>query len=86
MDEVNDQDIDTAGTEADPDSPAAKRLEQAEGPREDAPDSDTQAPGSTGVARGSDHRTLHRREDDQEAAARSPEFTDRPAADREPSC
>ena len=74
-DQPTDQDIDTAGTEADD----TFRERHGNVPR---PPDPTQpppgvAPGIEGVQRGSDHRTLHRAEDDDEAYARSPEFHDR---------
>ena len=74
--EETDQDIDTAGTEADDTFHERHRIEDVapfdptEGPLGVAPDSD-------GPARGSDPRTLHRAEDDDAAFARSPEYHDR---------
>jgi hypothetical protein len=78
----NDQDIDTAGTEADD-----TYRERHDGEQIEAPDA---AQGPLGVApesnerqRGSDHRTLHRAEDDDAAYARSPEYHDRPGSGRD---
>ena len=73
-DQPTDQDIDTAGTEAD------DTFREPQGTLPEPPDP-TQAPlgvapDSEGVQRGSDHRTLHRAEDDGTAYARSPEFHD----------
>ena len=75
MDEPNDQDIDTAGTEAD--ETFAERH-----PRRPNPPDPTQAPSGAAPEtvdeqRGSEPRTLHRAEDDDAAYARSPEFHDR---------
>jgi hypothetical protein len=83
MDGPSDQDIDTAGTEADAESVKA-RTHRAEtrGVEKGEPAAPAQPPGSTGPARGSDPRTLHRREDDDVAEARSPEFNDRSDEDR----
>ena len=75
MDEPNDQDIDTAGTEAD--ETFAERHPQAPTPPDPTGAPLGPAPGSDGEERGSDPRTLHRAEDDEAAYARSPEFHDR---------
>ena len=81
MDEPNDQDIDTAGTEADQ---TYHERHEDEHPR--PPDATKGplgvAPESADERRGSDHRTLHRAEDDDAAYARSPEFHDREPHDR----
>jgi len=85
-----DQDIDTAGTEADDESataagPAARRRGQATPPDAsyaDAPDNEHKPIGP------SDPGSMHRREDDDEARAHSSDFHDaaatvaRPAIDR----
>ena len=85
-----DQDIDTAGTEADAESPtaagpAARRQGRAASPDAsyaDAPDNERPPVGP------SDPASMHRREDDAEARARSSDFHDtaatvgRPAIDR----
>ena len=85
-----DQDIDTAGTEADDQSatatgPAARRKGRAEAPDAryaDAPDNEHRPIGA------SDPASMHRREDDDEAQARSSDFHDtaatvaRPVIDR----
>ena len=85
-----DQDIDTAGTEADDESPtaagpAARRRDRATTPDAsfaDAPENERRPIGP------SDPASMHRREDDAEARARSSDFHDtaatvaRPAIDR----
>jgi hypothetical protein len=85
-----DQDIDTAGTEADDNSatatgPAARRKGQAEAPDAkyaDAPDNEHRPIGA------SDPGSMHRREDDDKAQAHSSDFHDtaatvaRPVIDR----
>ena len=85
-----DQDIDTAGTEADDESPTAagpstRRRGRATAPDAsfaDAPDNEHRPIGP------SDPGSMHRREDDAEAMARSSDFHDtaatvaRPAIDR----
>jgi hypothetical protein len=82
MEHDNDQDIDTAGTEAD-----QTYHERHGGERIEAPDVTEGplgvAPGSQEPQRGSDHRTLHRAEDDDAAYARSPEYHDQPGSGRE---
>jgi hypothetical protein len=74
----SDQDIDTAGTEADPEfAPQARQ-----------PGDPTPAPATTEAAlperaptpRGSEPGTLHRAEDDEAARSRSPEFHDLPGS------
>jgi hypothetical protein len=76
--ENSDQDIDTAGTEAD-----EEFRQRHEGEPIDEVDP-TEAPAGaatpefTPTARGSEPRTLHRGEDDEAAMARSPEFHDVP--------
>jgi hypothetical protein len=70
-DQPTDQDIDTAGTEAD--DTFRERHPEPPDPTQAPPGV---APDSEGVQRGSDHRTLHRAEDDGTAYARSPEFHD----------
>jgi hypothetical protein len=75
----SDQDIDTAGTEADDEF-----RERHEHERVAAYDATTGPLGipedDTGVPRGSDPRTLHRAEDDDVAFERSPEFHDQPVS------
>jgi hypothetical protein len=79
MDQDNDQDIDTAGTEADHSYPERHRGEQVEAP--DVTQGPLGVPSeSDELQRGSDPRTLHRAEDDDAAYARSPEFHDRPGS------
>jgi hypothetical protein len=77
----SDQDIDTAGTEADDEF-----RERHEGDRVAGHDVTTGPlgipPDDTDVPRGSDPRTLHRAEDDDVAFERSPEFHDQPASVR----
>jgi hypothetical protein len=89
-DSSGDQDIDTAGTEADVESataagPAARKRGRATSPDAsyaDAPDNERRPIGAH------DPGTMHRREDDDEAMAHSPDFHDttlgvgRPAIDR----
>ena len=78
--DAGDQDIDTAGTEADDESPSAlppparrsgsprhSAASMADAPENQAPPIGPHAPAS-----------LHRREDDDRARAVSPEFHDRP--------
>lgn len=73
-----DQDIDTAGTEADAESPsgagpAARRPGRANAPDAsfaDAPDNERRPIGAH------DPGSMHRREDDDEAMAHSPDFHD----------
>jgi hypothetical protein len=79
----SDQDIDTAGTEADDTStaagPAARRRGQAEAPDghyADAPDNEHRPIGPL------DPGSMHRREDDAEALKHSPDFRDAPPAGR----
>ena len=86
----SDQDIDTAGTEADVESPtgagpAARKSGRASAPDAsfaDAPDNERQPIGAH------DPGSMHRREDDDEAMAHSPDFHDaatgvgRPVIDR----
>src|SRR5262245_7749093 len=72
-----DQDIDTAGTEADTMTalgPSARK-------RHPAPGSLADAPGNEGKAIGPhDPATMHRAEDDVEHLAESPDFHDRPGS------
>jgi hypothetical protein len=78
----SDQDIDTAGTEADDDFRQRHEHERdaghdvTTGPLGIPPD-EAETP------RGSDPGTLHRAEDDDVAFERSPEFHDQPASGRE---
>jgi hypothetical protein len=78
----NDQDIDTAGTEADEefrqrhDREPIAGDDATAGPLGNPPD-EAETP------RGSDPRTLHRAEDDDVAFERSPEFHDQPGSGRE---
>ena len=82
MDEPTDQDIDTAGTEADATFDERHRGERihepdpTKGPLGGTPETDK-------TERGSDPRTLHRGEDDQAAFERSPEFHDQPGSGRD---
>lgn len=82
MDEPTDQDIDTAGTEADATYDERHQSEQraapdaTRGPLGVPPESDESQ-------RGSDPRTLHRAEDDAAAYARSPEYHDHPGSGRD---
>ena len=75
----SDQDIDTAGTEADDefrqrhDRERVADYDATTGPLGIPPD-------DTGVPRGSDPRTLHRAEDDDVAFEKSPEFHDQPGS------
>jgi hypothetical protein len=73
-DQPTDQDIDTAGTEAD--DTFQERHDQLPQPADPTQAPLGVAPDSDGEQRGSDHRTLHRAEDDNVAYARSPEFHD----------
>jgi hypothetical protein len=75
-----DQDIDTAGTEADPE--VAERNPGKGGAITDPTQHPQGAPPSDeGQERGTtDPSTMHRAEDDGEAFARSPEFHDRPGS------
>jgi hypothetical protein len=88
-DSSGDQDIDTAGTEADDQStaagPAARKRGRGDSPDAsfaEAPDNDRRPIGAH------DPGTMHRREDDAEAMAHSPDFHDatpgvgRPVIDR----
>lgn len=79
----SDQDIDTAGTEADDEStaagPAARKGGRATPPDKsfaDAPDNEHRPIGPH------DPASMHRREDDAEAMAHSPDFHDAPATGR----
>lgn len=80
----SDQDIDTAGTEADDSSttaagPAARGEGQAQSPEgryADAPDNERRPIGAL------DPGSMHRREDDAEALKHSPDFRDAPPAGR----
>lgn len=77
-----DQDIDTAGTEADDefrdrhDSEPIATPDPTSGPLGTEPD-ESQTP------RGNEPATLHRGEDDDVAYARSPEYHDRPGSGRD---
>ena len=79
-DSSGDQDIDTAGTEADDESPtaagpAARKRGRASSPDAsyaDAPDNEKRPIGAH------DPGSMHRREDDGEAMAHSPDFHDAP--------
>lgn len=78
--EQSDQDIDIAGTEADPES-TPKPGTQPSGDRTSTTGAaDTAAPERTPTPRGSEPGTLHRAEDDEAAQARSPEFHDQPGS------
>ena len=80
----SDQDIDTAGTEADDSTgtasgPSTRRRGQATSPPAsyaDAPDNERPSIGPH------DPASMHRHEDDAEAMAQSPDFHDAPAAGR----
>jgi len=78
----SDQDIDTAGTEADESTatgPSARKRGRATPPDAsfaDAPDNERRPIGPH------DPGSMHRREDDAEAMAHSPDFHDAPAAGR----
>ena len=82
-----DQDIDTAGTEADDNAataagPAARRRGQAASPDAsyaEAPDNEHKPIGP------SDPGSMHRREDDDEAMSRSPDFHETPATVARPA-
>jgi hypothetical protein len=81
MDEPTDQDIDTAGTEAD------ETFDERHDDKKLRPPDVTKGPlgapqEHTEEERGSDHRTLHRAEDDDVAYARSPEFHDQVPHDK----
>jgi hypothetical protein len=76
MDET-DQDIDIAGTEADPEfTPHAHQP----GDRTPVTDADAALPELAPTPRGSEPSTLHRAEDDEAARSRSPEFHDLPGS------
>ena len=82
-----DQDIDTAGTEADDefrqrhDGEPLPGYDATKGPLGHAPEGNGPAqPGESDPARGGEPATLHRGEDDDIAQARSPEFHDRPGS------
>lgn len=78
--EQSDQDIDTAGTEADPEF-APHHGTQPKGDRPTATDdADTATPERDPTPRGSEPGTLHRAEDDEAARSRSPEFHDEPGS------
>ena len=78
----SDQDIDTAGTEADDDF---RQRHEHEGVAGDDVTTGPLAipPDEAETPRGSDPRTLHRAEDDDVAFERSPEFHDQPGSGRE---
>lgn len=77
-----DQDIDTAGTEADDEF-----RERHDGDPIAAPDVTKgplgHAPEESNTPRGGEPATLHRAEDDDKAKARSPEYHDRPGSGRD---
>lgn len=77
-DSRGDQDIDTAGTEADTEATGAGPSSRRQG-RTDAPDASyAEAPDNEQRAVGAhDPGSMHRREDDDEAMARSSDFHDR---------
>ena len=78
--EQSDQDIDTAGTEADPEF-AQRPGAQPNSDRTRAKDpADTAMPELAPTPRGSEPGTLHRAEDDEAAQSRSPEFHDEPGS------
>lgn len=76
--EESDQDIDIAGTEADP------AFRQRDGGRpdsdRDSTATDAATPEHTPTERGSEPGSLHRAEDDDAARSRSPEFHDLPGS------
>jgi hypothetical protein len=77
----SDQDIDTAGTEADEEF---RQRHQGERVGHDATTGPLGIPPDEAeTPRGSDPRTLHRAEDDDVAFEHSPEFHDQPGSGRE---
>lgn len=78
--EESDQDIDIAGTEADPEFEQRHRGQRPGEPDSTAEATDTAPPEHTPTARGSEPETLHRAEDDEAARSRSPEFHDLPGS------
>jgi hypothetical protein len=78
--EESDQDIDIAGTEADPEFSPQARQPGDRSPATDA--ADAALPELAQTPRGSEPGTLHRAEDDEAARSRSPEFHDLPGSGR----
>lgn len=77
----NDQDIDTAGTEAD-DEFRARHDGEVIVAHDPTAEPQGATPAEADQPRGSDPRTLHRGEDDPVAHERSPEFHDQPGSGR----
>ena len=77
----SDQDIDTAGTEADDEFRERHDRDRPEGHDPTAGPLGI-PPDDENVPRGSEPGTLHRAEDDEEAFERSPEFHDQPGSGR----
>ena len=78
----SDQDIDTAGTEADEEFRQRHDREAVVG-HESTAEPTGIPPDEAETPRGSDPQTLHRAEDDDVAFERSPEFHDQPGSGRE---